>query len=100
MEDGLAGVPGLAVISAVVAAAPFGLAPALVPLPRMVGRSAKERRTRSSRATPNPVVSDPVYSLHDPTLCKHECSLIQHMVCLFYVELCFKKVSTACDQQY
>lgn len=56
MVAGLAGVPGPAVISAVVAGAPYALA--LVPAlpPRMVGRSVKERRTRSNPATPNPAV--------------------------------------------
>lgn len=56
MEDGLVGVPGLAAISVVVVDVLFGLAPALVPHPRMVGRNAKERRIRSNPATPSPVV--------------------------------------------
>lgn len=56
MEVGPVGVPGLAVISAVVAGALYALAPAPALHPRMVGKSVKERRTRSNPATPNPVV--------------------------------------------
>ena len=56
MGVGLAGVPGPAVISAVVADALYGLAPAPARHPRMVGRSVRERRTRSNLATPNPAV--------------------------------------------
>lgn len=56
MEDGLAGVPGLAAISVVVGDVLFGLAPAPALHPRMVGRNVKERRIRSNPATPNPVV--------------------------------------------
>lgn len=56
MEAGLAGVPGPAVINAVAVGAPYALAPAPALHPRMVGRSVKERRTRSNPATPNPAV--------------------------------------------
>lgn len=56
MEDGLAGVPGLAAINVVVVDVLFGLAPARAPHPRMVGRNAKEKRIRSNPATPSPVV--------------------------------------------
>lgn len=56
MEDGLAGVPGLAAISVVVVDVLFGLGPAPAPHPRMVGRNAKERKIRSNPATPSPVV--------------------------------------------
>lgn len=56
MEDGLAGVPGLTAISAVVVDVLFGLAPAPAPHPRMVERNVKERRIRSNPATPSPVV--------------------------------------------
>lgn len=56
MEDGLAGVLGLAAISVVVVDVLFGLAPAPAPHPRMVERNAKERRIRSNPATPSPVV--------------------------------------------
>lgn len=56
MEDGPAGVPGLAAISVVVVDVLFGLVPAPAPHPRMVGRNAKERRTMSNPATPSPVV--------------------------------------------
>lgn len=87
MEVGLAGVLGLAVISVVVVDAPYGLVPAPVLHPRMVGRSVKERRTRSSPATPNPVVRQTqrvhtrLLSLDrfDPKVCKNESSLIQYM---------------------
>lgn len=56
MAGGLGGVPGLAVTSAVVVDVLFGPAPAPALRPRMVGRNAKERRTRSNPATPSPVV--------------------------------------------
>lgn len=56
MEDGLAGVLGLAAINVVAVDVLFGLAPAPAPHPRMVGRNAKERRIRSNPATPSPVV--------------------------------------------
>lgn len=59
MEVGPAGVPGLAVINAVVADAPY--APARAPALRLRtgAKSVKEKRTRSNRATPNPVVRPP-----------------------------------------
>jgi len=57
MEAGPDGAPGPAAISAVVADAPYALAPAPALHPRMVGGSVRERRTRSSLATPNLVVS-------------------------------------------
>lgn len=57
MEAGLGGAPGPVVISSVVADAPFALAPAQVLHLRTVGRSVRERRTRSSLATLNHVVS-------------------------------------------
>lgn len=57
MEAGPAGVPGPAVTSAVAAGAPSGRAPAPVLHLRTVGKNAKERRIRSSPATPNPAVS-------------------------------------------
>lgn len=56
MEDGLAGVLGLAAINVVEGDVLFGLAPAPAPHPRTVGRNAKERRIRSNPATPSPVV--------------------------------------------
>lgn len=56
MEAGLAGVPGPAATSAAAAGAPYARAPAPAPHPRTEGGSAKERRTRSNRATPNPAV--------------------------------------------
>lgn len=56
MEAGPTGVHGPFVISAVVAAARYALAPAPALHPKMVGRSVSERKTRSSRATPNLVV--------------------------------------------
>lgn len=56
MEVGPDGVHGRAVINAVVAGDPYAPAPAPALHPRTVGKSVKERRTRSDRATPNPVV--------------------------------------------
>lgn len=56
MEAGPDGVRGPAATNAVVVGDPYALAPAPALHPRMVGKSVKERRTRSDPATPNPVV--------------------------------------------
>lgn len=68
MEVGPGGVPGLAVINAVVVGDPFALAPAPALRPRTVGKSVKERRTRSNPATPNPVVRQTQH-VHTHTYC-------------------------------
>lgn len=57
MEAGPAGVPGPAVTSAVAAGVPSGHAPAPVLHPRTVAKNVKERRIKSSPATPNLVVN-------------------------------------------
>lgn len=56
MEGGPDGVRGLAVISSVVVDAPYVLAPAQALHPRMVARSVRERKTKSSRVAPNHAV--------------------------------------------
>ena len=56
MEAGPGGVHRPAVISLVVVDAPYVLAPAQALHPRMVGRSVRERKTKSCLVTPNHAV--------------------------------------------